>query len=182
MRNALCFLLGLFALSQSTTVLFKRAAGDEFDPEGDDTNRDPDQCKDLNFHCSDWKDAGYCCTCDEGDTNCKYWAREGYCTGDNHQEWMSENCKKSCNRCPREEEEEEEEEKEEETGEKEGEKEEENEEEKEERIEEPENLTLEDCYDKPQKKCKKRAKKGHCTRSSKAKYMKKNCKKSCKMC
>jgi len=168
--------------------------GDGEREDGDDTNPDPepgpepepDQCADLSEHCSSWKTSGYCTgkheeymsenckkscgTCDDDtrpdpkpnckddDTNCNYWAGEGYCTDSEYREWMEENCMKSCNSCPDDKEEEEEEE------------------------EEEEDLPPVNCYDRDPTKCKKREKKGHCKNPSKAKYMKKNCKKSCSLC
>merc|ERR1712003_618165 len=99
---------------------------------------DPDQCEDLHANCAAWRDAGYC--------------------SGSHEEYMSQNCKKSCNKCREEEKEREEEE------------------------EEEEDLPPVNCYDRDPKKCKKRVKKGHCTNPKKSSYMKQNCKKSCKLC
>ena len=158
----------------------EREEGDE-----DNTDPDPDECVDGNENCKPWKDAGYCtgthqeymsvncpvscgtcpddgdddsaAKCDDKDTNCNYWADSGYCTG-TYEEWMNENCMKSCNTCPEEEEEGDDDD-----------------------IDD-EDLPPINCYDRDPKKCKKRAKKGHCTDPKKSKSMKKNCEKSCKFC
>ena len=167
--------------------------GDGEREDDDDSNPDPepqpdpDQCEDLNANCGAWKDGGYC-------------------TG-SHEEYMSQNCKKSCGTCgddtrpePQCEDDD--------TNcaywagagyctdstyrewmgenckkscnncpEEKERQEEEEEEEKEEEILPPIN-----CYDRDPKKCKKKAKKGFCSNPSKAHYMRKNCKKTCHWC
>jgi hypothetical protein len=163
--------------------------GGDTDPDPDpepEPEPEPDDCNDLNNNCPAWKDAGYCSgqhqeymdtnckkscgkcgtdpqpNCQDSDSNCNYWAKEGYCSDSTYREWMTENCKRSCNKCQEEKERDDKEEEEEE--------------------EEDDDLPPVNCFDKDPKKCKKRAKKGHCTNPKKAGYMKKNCKKSCKLC
>lgn len=169
-------------LAQKLKMDCDKGDGDvEPDP---DPEPEPDECQDKHQNCKAWKDAGYCSgdheeymsvnckkscgtcpddetkpdpdpKCVDSDSNCNYWAKEGYCSDTTYGEWMTENCMKSCNKCRREEEEED---------------------------KENEDLPPVNCYDKDPKKCKKKAKKGHCTNPQKSGYMKKNCKKSCKLC
>merc|ERR1711963_802874 len=86
-------------------------------------------CDDQNTNCGYWAGEGYCTSnaaymdenckkscnkcgtttttgggtgggtgaCDDQNTNCGYWAGEGYCTS--NAAYMDENCKKSCNKC-----------------------------------------------------------------------------------
>ena len=36
--------------------------------------------------------------CQDKNTNCAYWQRQGYCTNPQHQQYMRNNCCKSCGR------------------------------------------------------------------------------------
>lgn len=167
----------------------EREEGGEDGDDEDDDDVSPDDCKDLHENCRSWKDAGYC--------------------SGQHEEYMTTNCKKSCDRCG--------------TGPDPGPdptpscedddsncgywanggycsdstyaewmaenckkscnkcyRREEEEEDEEEEEEEDEDLPPVNCYDRNPGTCKKKAQKGHC--KSKASYMRKNCKKSCDFC